>query len=283
MSRVLCVLMLLGIATTPCRAVLTYSGTELTQNFNSLATSGTTNAWSNDTSPLSGWSLFRRTSSSNTTPVAVTNYLASTGSGTEGGFYSFGPSGNSDRALGGIGSANATAWGSAPQGQVAGWMAVAIQNGTGGVLNEFTVAFDGEQWRRENNATAHTMVMEYGFGATFDVVSTWTAPGGNFDWTGPVTGTTTGAAIDGNSTGSVTGRGGTIGSLTWANSQILWIRWIENNDAGNDHGLAIDNFSFSAAAVAAVPEVSAFFFGSLICCALGLWSLRRRLVEEAVI
>jgi hypothetical protein len=26
----------------------------------------------------------------------------------------------------------------------------------------------------------------------------------------------------------------------------LWIRWVERNDNGNDHGLAIDDFSFSA-------------------------------------
>jgi hypothetical protein len=25
----------------------------------------------------------------------------------------------------------------------------------------------------------------------------------------------------------------------------LWIRWVEKNDMGNDHGMAIDNFSFS--------------------------------------
>ncbi|GAB4358666.1 MAG: hypothetical protein Fur0042_28120 [Cyanophyceae cyanobacterium] len=44
-------------------------------------------------------------------------------------------------------------------------------------------------------------------------------------------------------------RGGTLTGLNWANNEILWIRWIERNDTGNDHALAIDNFRM------AIPEV----------------------------
>src|SRR5262249_27115537 len=37
------------------------------------------------------------------------------------------------------------------------------------------------------------------------------------------------------------GRGGTLNNLGWAAGSTLWVRWVENNDAGNDHALAIDN------------------------------------------
>ncbi len=51
---------------------------------------------------------------------------------------------------------------------------------------------------------------------------------------------------------------------------MLWLRWVEINDAGADHGLAIDNFSFAANAdVAAVPEAGAAAGWLLICTILG--------------
>jgi hypothetical protein len=48
----------------------------------------------------------------------------------------------------------------------------------------------------------------------------------------------------------------------------LWIRWADTNDAGNDHGLAIDDLQFSASVI---PEPSS-------CLLLGLAAvtLRRR-------
>src|SRR6185369_827660 len=86
--------------------------------------------------------------------------------------------------------------------------------------------------------------LEYGLGSAFTGV-TWTPPGGAFNWTSPVN-TTTAGAVDGNTTGRVAGRGGAISNFGWNNGQTLWIRWVELNDPGNDHGLAIDDFSFSA-------------------------------------
>ncbi len=39
-----------------------------------------------------------------------------------------------------------------------------------------------------------------------------------------------------------------MNNLAWTSGETLWLRWIELNDAGNDHGLALDNFSLSWAA-----------------------------------
>jgi autotransporter-associated beta strand protein len=137
---------------------------------------------------------------------------------------------------------------------VAGYIAFAATNNSGVNLASFTVGFDGEQWRNGGAATPNfslpqTMTLQYGFGATFTDVQNWFGPGGTFDWTSPVygaaAGATNGAAVDGNAAGLVAGRGGTINGLTWGNGQTLWLRWIELNDTGNDHALAIDNFTFT--------------------------------------
>ena len=74
-----------------------------------------------------------------------------------------------------------------------------------------------------------------------------------FNWTSPVTGTTAGA-VNGNTTGRVNSVGGTLSGLNWASGTTLWFRWIERNDDGNDHGLAIDDFSLTAAGGVIVTE-----------------------------
>ena len=240
----------LGVVTSQAALSIVDDSFTYTQDFNGLASTGTlatSNAWTNN-STLAGWSLFNRNG------VAIASYAAGAGALNTGAFYSFGTAA-ADRALGGTASGGAY-FGSPAGGAVAGYIAVAFTNNTGDTLEAITIAFDGEQWRNGGNTTAQSMVLEYGFGDTFGDVASWTAPSGTFDWASPVN-TTTGAAVDGNVAGLVAGRGGEIDSLTWATGSTMWFRWIENNDAGNDHGLAIDNFSVSSVtAVAAVPEPS---------------------------
>ena len=210
------------------------------QNFDTLASSGTGNPFTNDTtltpgdSTLDGWSLF------NHSGLPIGAYNAGSGTSTTGSFYSFGKDA-SDRALGGLGSGG-TYFGSPASGSVAGFIAFAATNNSTSTLTSFTLGFNGEQWRN-SNASPQTMTLEYGFGATFDAV-TWTAPGGKFDWSSPVVGGTVGS-VDGNNAGLVRDQGGTINGLSWGNGQTLWLRWVELNDAGNDHALAIDNFALS--------------------------------------
>ena len=231
------------------------------QNFDSLAATGTTSSWVND-STLQGWSLF----ASNNTPLAV--YNIGTGSSNAGSFYSFGATGSTDRALGGVGSGGAY-FGSPLSGAVAGYIAVAFQNNSGSALNNFTVGFNGEQWRNGGNASTQPMVLEYGYGSSFASVTSWTAPGGNFDWNSPVA-TATVSALDGNApANSVLGLGGTV-ATTWGAGDTLWIRWVERNDVGNDHGLAIDNVSFS---VSAVPEPETYV---LLLAGLGMMGVMAR-------
>lgn len=234
-----------------------------TQNFNTLANTGTSNAWANDAT-LDGWSLF------NATGAAITALAAGDGSSNTGSFYSFGSTGSTERALGGTASGG-TYFGSPASGAVAGWIAAAFTNTSGSVLNDVTIRFDGEQWRNGGNASAQSMNFEYGFGSAFSSVATWTAAGSAFNWTSPVAGTTA-AAVDGNGAGKVANVGGTIAQSNWGNGATLWVRWVDNNDVGNDHGLAIDNFSLS---VSAVPEPEGY---AMFLAGLGLMGLiaRRR-------
>ena len=115
------------------------------------------------------------------------------------------------------------------------------------------------------------MVLQYGFGTNFSDVTTWTAPGGNFDFTSPVF-SSTAAAVDGNGAGQVSGLGGTV-NTSWAAGTTLWVRWVETNDVGNDHGLAIDNLSLS---VSAVPEPGALSMWLAGAAAVGFMVRRQR-------
>ncbi|MEX0678395.1 MAG: PEP-CTERM sorting domain-containing protein [Pirellulales bacterium] len=230
-----------------CGAAVLLTGAPYSQDFDSLPNSGTSPAWTND-STLPGWSLFRQ-------PVpgtAVPTIEVGTGSNNTGSFYSFGSAGSGERALGGVGSGSAY-FGSPATATVAGWVAAAFTNDTGLAIDSFTVSYDGEQWRNGGNTSAQTTVLEYGFGSSFGAVSTWNTPGGSFDFMSPTVGATAGA-LDGNAAANrATGLGGTISSLAWIDGDTLWLRWIENNDTGNDHGLAIDNFDLTTTQV---PEPS---------------------------
>lgn len=227
---------------------ISFTGATFNETFNALATSGTGVTWGND-STLSGWLLFRQPAN---VPVALTTYNAGTGSSNAGSFYSFGAQNSPDRALGGLGSGGAywapTGVAAPANGAPAGWIAFAATNTSGSTITSVTVSFDGEQWRDGGAATPvpQTMTLQYGFGQTFGAVSSWETPGGNFNWSSPVfTNTGGGAGIDGNGAGLVANRGGTLNTLGWASGTTLWFRWVENNDAGNDHGLAIDNFTLA--------------------------------------
>ncbi|MBC8095993.1 MAG: IPTL-CTERM sorting domain-containing protein, partial [Akkermansiaceae bacterium] len=196
---------------------LSSSATPYSQNFNSLATSGTANSWANG-STIAGWHLFTKA----TPAAAVSTYRAGAGTSATGGFYSFGS--DSDRALGGIGS-----------GTVSGYIAAQFLNNSGSSFNGFNAHWAGEQWRNSGNASAHSMMFQYGIGNAFDSL-TWQTPGSEFTWSTPVTGGTA-ASVNGNTVGRVNDVGGTITGLNWKDGETLWLRWIENDDSGTDHGL----------------------------------------------
>jgi len=250
-----------GVSAMQARATITLTGPtpSVSENFDTLVNTGTSQPWTNN-STLSGWELYRQPSPG----TAITTINAGTGTSNSGSFYSFGADSVAERALGGVGSGGAY-FGSPPTGGIAGWIAVGLTNGTGLMIDSFDLSYDGEQWRNGGNTTAQTMVMEYGFAANFVDVPTWTAAGAGFDFTSPIA-TATAAALDGNDPANrVAGIGGTVGSLSWADGDTLWVRWVEVNDSGSDHGLAIDNFALSAHTVPEPATLVLVAFGALAC------------------
>lgn len=232
------------LALLPAHADISVSSPAFTysENFDSLSTSTTASPWVND-STLAGWSLF------NGAGAAVPTLLGGSGSTNTGSFYSFGAAGSGERALGSTASGG-TYFGSPASGAVAGWIALSLSNTSGGTLDAFSVGYQGEQWRNGGNTNPQSLVLEYGFGGSFGTVAGWTAVS---TFTSPVVGATA-AAVDGNVAGLVSGLGATV-ETPWAAGDTLWLRWSDLNDVGNDHGLAIDNLSFS---VSVVPEPQAW-------------------------
>lgn len=233
----------------------TTAGTIASQNFDSLAASGSSNTFNQGTT-INGFYAFRSYlpsggGSNNST------YAADAGSGTAGNFFSYGTSTQTERAWGAIGS---MATGTMVYG-------FAIQNLTGQTLNQFRLDYFGEQWRKSGVTTAQTVNFDYristGIGF-IDADSTYTKVSA-LDFSSPVN-TSGASALDGNLAANRVAIGATVSGLTWNNNEVLVLRWVDIDHAGADHGLAIDDVSFQA-----VPEP--FTMSAL---ALGLAAIARK-------
>lgn len=235
-------------------AQVNYVSGTYTQNFDSLATAAalTANAFDfEDNVTLPGWYAESLTTSYTgsaatftlATSVAASNradqYSISDNSTNAGDLYSSGSFSSTDRALGSVGSSG-----------VDYFYAVRITNNTGSPLKNFTVTYDGEQWRRGGTATERpeTLNVAYRIGGTaLDNSGTWilipelafTSP--NIT---PAVGAATG--LDGNAAANrIAGITKKV-TAAIANGESVWIVFADADDAGNDHAMAVDNFSFTA-------------------------------------
>jgi hypothetical protein len=198
-------------------------------DFNTLATSGTLNPWTDNTT-IPGF-YAQRTS-------GATAYDASTGTGTTGTLYSYGLALNTERALGTVGSNGAGNFSHGMQ----------FNNTTIGTIENFTIGYTLEQWRCGNNTTPQAVTFWYKVSSTAITALT---PNNNTGWTAvtaltsnsPVN-TATAGALDGNQTANrVVLSAFQIPGLTLAPGQFVMFKWEDINHAGNDHGLAIDDVS----------------------------------------
>ena len=235
-------------------AAVTYTSGTYSQTFDGL--SGVS-AWSNN-STLAGWYA------ATTNTPSITAIGSNTGSTTTAGLYSYGVAGTNavtERALG-YATSNAFT-GAAGSGQ--NYLGLQLNNGNLANLTGFTLAYDGEQWRRDSTAS-QTIAVQYSLDATSLTSGTWTSAGASLSFTSPQF-IGSAALLDGNANANrVAGLSATVSSIVWAPGTNLWIRFSDLNDSGNDHHLAIDNVSFTA-----VPEPTAAVLGGL-----GLLALLRR-------
>src|SRR5438105_3835056 len=205
--------------------VITAFDTPLTENFDGLASSGSL-AWV-DNSTIPGWYSTR------------TAYTAGTGSSNTGALYSFGVAGTNpatDRALGSVASGSTSTI----------FQAVKLTNSTGATITSLDVGYVGEQWRNGGNTAAQTLTFQYQV-ANSGVIAGANNPTGGWttfstlSFTSPITGATA-ATLDGNAAANRTAKSANL-PVTVNNGQEIWLRWQDVDDAGSDHGLAIDDFS----------------------------------------
>ena len=196
---------------------LTALGTAYTQNFDTLASTGTSSVL-----PV-GWAFSEAGANANTT------YTAGTGSSNAGDTYSFGLAGSTERALGSLAS-----------GSLVSTIGAGFTNNTGGTITSLNIGFNVEEWRRGD--TAQDVLA---FGYSTDATSLTT---GSF---------TAVTALNAVSVVGCTGNGNgntaacraavssTITSVSIAPGATFWIRWADSNSTGNDDALAIDDFSLT--------------------------------------
>jgi predicted extracellular nuclease len=213
----------------------------LTENFDTLASTGTNIAWADNTT-IPGWYSSRVT------------YNSGTGSSNTGALYSFGVAGTNpvtDRALGAVASGGT--------GTV--FYGVRFVNNTGNTINSLDVSYVGEQWRNGGSGTAvpsiaqsndfQYQVANAGAITAINTPATGWVDHDPLDFTSPTFGTVAAQTLDGNAAANRTAISSNI-SLTVAPGQEVWLRWRDVDNASNDHGLAVDDLSVTAHGVGGV-------------------------------
>lgn len=215
-----------------------------------------------------GWYLFHPASLAEGGADGHQRMRVGAGTANTGSFMSYGLSGNTERALGSQVSGTTV---TATPGQQ--YIGLRLTNNTADILTEFTLSYDGEQWRDGGATTpaAKTMTVEYSTtAATVNDTPNFTAGPASLSFTTPVfVNTGSGAAVNGNTAGKVSVGPATVQGIAWAPGTDLWIRWKDPRSSGNNHGMAIDNVSFSAN----VPEPASI---GLLGGALALLARRKR-------
>lgn len=209
--------------------VLMNSSGSYSQDFNTLASSGT-GTWT-DNSSIPNW--FWQSTATGTT------YTVDNGSSNSGGRKSYGTTASTDRAMGSLGSGSATvAYG------------ILLKNTSGGTITDIKISYTGEQWRNGGNTSVQPLSFFY---KTSTSAITDLTPSSNTNWT-PFTSlnfsslinTSTAAALDGNASANKTiFTDIPITGITINNDEYLMLRWQDVNDAGNDHGLSIDDITIT--------------------------------------
>jgi uncharacterized repeat protein (TIGR01451 family) len=224
-----------------------------TQNFDTLATTGTANTWTDNTT-IAGWY-----SQFSLQPANPTTYRADSGGSNTGAIYSWGVAGVNlltERALGSVGSGT--------PGDI--YNAVRLVNNTGVTITSLTVNFTGEQWRQggcqPTPCTPLAQKLDFQYqAANAGVITDANTPTTGWldhdalDFTSPQPGTSTAAAIDGNAAANRTALSSTV-AVTINPGQEIWLRWKDINDVNNDHGLAIDDLSVTPNGAAVTPTLN---------------------------
>lgn len=113
---------------------------------------------------------------------------------------------------------------------------VSFKNNAATAISSLTIAYNFEQWRYGGGNTNGFTVSQSGIGASVSGLNTVSGP------------STTGTA-------TVTPKSITLNGLSIAPNATFSITWTITDGAGNDNGVAIDNFSLTAGTSAVTPAV----------------------------
>jgi uncharacterized protein len=207
---------------------LTALGSPVVQDFDTLATTGSTN-----TQLPIGWYL----SEAGTSAANNDAYAAGTGSNNAGDVYAFGAAGVAERSFGTLRS-----------GTLIGTIGGSFTNTTGATISTLTISYTGEQWRAgvTNRNAADRLDFQLSTDATSLTTGTWSDVDA-LDFSSP-NGATTAGALDGNAAANRTALQATISGLSIPNGAVFWIRWTDFDISSSDDGLGIDSFSLTPAA-----------------------------------
>jgi endonuclease/exonuclease/phosphatase family metal-dependent hydrolase len=226
----------------PVSAQILMGGGTYSQDFNSLAASGTV-SWTNNFT-LPGWYASK---GATTAPT----YIAGAGTGSAGSIYSFGTNGVNaapERALGSVAASGIDyAYG------------IRFTNDTASAQTNITVSYAGEQWRSANGSGAVTNTLAFSYQiadvalTNADAVNsqTWTAFNA-LNFNSPIVNVGGGMALDGNAASNRQVFSGIV--LTGAvvqPGQEIFLRWRDTDDSGSDAGIALDDLTVSFQAVSA--------------------------------
>jgi hypothetical protein len=131
------------------------------------------------------------------------------------------------------------------------FMALRLTNNTGQTLNQFTLGFDGEQWRDAGVSTITPINFSWLVTpSTADATTVHRIAGyttvSQLAYNSPIA-TATAAGVNGNTAGKVTVAPYTVTGINWTDGSDLWLRWSDlQQKTIADQGLAIDNVAFSA-------------------------------------
>ena len=207
------------------QVLLTKGGVPYTQDFNTLASTGTSHSWANNAT-IQGWYVTYGTSFAST-------YQVGNGSSSASNVYSFGSTGSTDRAFGAI--ANSTS--STTR------FGVRFVNNTGKQITSFRISYRGEQWYQGTatspTGSAATMDFSYKVGTNLtDPSDSQYTTVSALNFSAPnLPGIE--SALDGNAAGNYTNKTATV-NVNVNNGQEIMMRW-EKFGASNSHGLALDD------------------------------------------
>jgi hypothetical protein len=253
-------------------APLSYTGGAISENFNTLPTNVTNasqvglpkaafyiNPAINGATGLTGWQGNNVLGSSATTEFRSQDGSLSGNGGR--GLMSYGTNGSTERALGALPTSNNI-----------NQFGLVLVNNSLDTYGGFSLSFTGEQWRRGESGVTNTMTFAYGVGATNIDSSLTTFAGLNFSNPNNQSSPTE-VALNGNLPANQVAKFGAVTGLNWAPGQTLVLRWTTSEGSGQDNGLGIDDFGFSAQVV---PEPSTLVLGAMGLAGLVGYRVRRQ-------